>query len=72
MIYKASWKMSSASSSRPALVLIRYRIEGKKAVTQLAQQLASLVPLSHVSLFVQGEGTGPMFKKLKETGERIV
>lgn len=49
-----------------------YRLEGAAAVAELAQELANLVPLSHVSLFVDGEGTGPMFRKLRKTGERIV
>lgn len=49
-----------------------YRIEGKKATAALAQELADATPLSRVSLFLDGPETGPMLKKLRKAGERIV
>jgi hypothetical protein len=49
-----------------------YRLEGTETAAKLAQELANLVPLSRVSLFVDGETTGRIFKRLKKTGERIV
>jgi Zn-dependent protease with chaperone function len=49
-----------------------YRIEGKAALAALAQALANAIPLERASLFLDGPATGPMLKKLRKTGQRII